>query len=401
MEITMTPALRLLLAVLGTIYALKAAALIIRRGPGSATGLTLFLFAWPGVIPDCFRDRQTAQTIEPVRFLAAWARMALGAGSIVLLAVYAPHIPDQLLGLAGIAALLLTVHLGIGDLLPWLLRWAGFAVPLLFDRPWAATSLAEFWSRRWNLAFVDMNRGLFLRPLYRSFGKRGSRLALFAISGVLHELALSWPAGAGWGLPLGYFLLHGMLVAVEERFRIANRAWTWFWLIAPSPWLFHEPFRRTLIVPFYYWLHGLIAQHSWDWYLSLAIYAVALGQLIVPIASFQVPARLGWKQDIAKLTRFNQKIFWVYGFYILLSIVSFAVLTWRLHDEFLAGELAARWIAGFIAIFWSVRVLVDIFWYDHRDWPPGNALLAGHALVTSLFCTLAAVYWFAAFTPAR
>jgi alginate O-acetyltransferase complex protein AlgI len=373
----------------------------IRGGPKTAIGLCAFVFAWPGVIPDWFRQRQPAQTIEPVRFLGAWARMALGAASIVLLAVYAPRIPDRRLGLAGVAALLLTVHLGIGDLLPWLLRWAGFAVPLLFDRPWAAMSLTDFWSRRWNLAFVEMNRCLLVKPVYRAFGKRGARFALFAVSGVLHELALSWPAGGGWGLPLGYFLVHGALVAVEERFRIANRAWVWFWLIAPSPWLFHEPFRRALIVPFYYWLHELIAQHTWGWYLSNAIYAAALGQLLMLMASFQVPARLGWKQDIPKLTRFNQKVFWVYGFYILLSIVSFALLTWRLHDEFLAGELAARWIAGFIAVFWTVRVLVDIFWYDHRDWPAGNALVAGHALVSSLFCTLAAVYWFVAFATVR
>ena len=397
----MAPTLRLLLASLGAIYVLKAVALSRRLRPIGATGMLVFLFAWPGVIPDSFRERRPAQLIEPGRFLAAWARMALGAASVVLLAVAAPRIPDQLLGLTGIAALLLTVHLGIGDLLPWLLRWAGFGVPLLFDRPWAATSLAEFWSRRWNLVFVEMNQRLFLRPSYRYFGKSGSRFALFALSGLLHELGLSFPAGAGWGLPLGYFLLQGVLVAAEERFRIANRAWTWFWLIAPSPWLFHEPFRRALIVPFYRWLHLLIAQNTGEWYLSHALYAAAIGHLLVLIASFQVPARLGWKQDIPKLTRFNQKIFWVYGFYILLCIVCFAALTWRLHDAFLAGELSARWLAGFIAVFWTVRVLLDISWYDCRDWPPGNALVTGHALVTSLFCTLATVYWFAAFVPGR
>ena len=113
----------------------------------------------------------------------------------------------------------------------------------------------------------------------------------------------------------------------------------------------------------------------------------------------QVPARLGWKQDIPKLTRFNQKIFWVYSLYIFLCIVSFSALTWRLHDSFLAGDPAARAIALFIAIFWTIRILADIFWYDPRDWPPGNALVAGHALLTSLFCTLAAVYWLAAFMP--
>ena len=395
----MTPTLRLLLASAGAIYVLKAVALAMRRGPATATGLASFLFAWPGVTPESFRERRPAQAIEPVRFLAAWARMGLGALSIVLLAVYAPHIPDSILGIAGIAALLLTIHLGICDVLPWLLRWVGFAVPLLFDRPWAATSLADFWSRRWNLAFIEMNQRLFLRPVYRHLGKRGSRFALFALSGVLHEMALSFPAGAGWGLPLAYFLLQAVLVEVEERFRIANRAWVWFWLLAPSPWLFHERFRRTLVVPFYDWLHALIVQNTWDWYLSHAIYAAAIGHLVVLIAGVQVPGRLGWKQDVPKLTRFNQKVFWVYSFYIFLCIVSFAAATWRLHDSFLAGEPAARAIALFIAIFWTVRVLADLFWYDHRDWPQGNALLVGHAALTSLFCTLAGVYWFIAFVP--
>jgi hypothetical protein len=397
----MTPTTRLLVVTLGAIYTLKVIVLVVRRGPRDPIGLAVFLFAWPGVIPDYFRKRSSTETIEPMKFFSAWARTALGAASIVLLAASAPRIPDSLLGIAGVAVLLLTVHLGIGDLLPWFLRWAGFAAPLLFDRPWAAASLAEFWSRRWNLAFVEMNRRLLLQPLYRIFGRRGSRFALFALSGVLHELALSFPANAGWGLPLSYFLLHGALVEVEERFHIANRAWVWFWLIFPSASLFHEPFRRSLIVPFYRWLHELIAQQNWDWYLSHALYAAVAGHLVVLIASSQAPARLGWKKDLSKLTRFNRKIFWVYGFYILFCIVGFAVLTWRLHDAFLAGELASRWLAGFIAVFWTIRVLIDLLWYDHRDWPPGNAFVAGHALVTSLFSTLATVYWLTAFAPSR
>jgi hypothetical protein len=383
----------LLLVAVGGIYLLKIVALAIRRGQVTATGLAVFLFGWPGVIPEYFRVRHQAQTIDPARFLAAWIRTALGAVSVVLLAVYAPRIPEWLLGLAGTAALLLTIHLGLCDLLPWVLRWAGFAVPMLFDRPWAARSLGEFWSRRWNLAFVDMNQRLLLRRLYRRLGNPGSRFALFAISGMLHELALSFPAGGGWGLPFSYFLLQGALVAVEERLRIASRAWVWFWVLAPAPWLFHGPFRRTLIVPLYLWLHGLIAQRPWDWYLSHAIYVAAIAHLVVLIASFQVPSRLGWKLDVPKLTRFNQKIFWVYGLYIVLCIVSFAVLTWQLHDSFLAGDPAARWLAGFIAVFWTVRVLIDVFWYDHRDWPAGNSLVVGHALVTSLFTALATVYW--------
>jgi len=396
---SVNPGFRLLAITLGGIYALKLFALLTRRRPATPVGLAAFLFAWPGIVPAWFLERRGARPIDASQFLGAWARTFGGAGCIVLLAVFAPHIPDTVLGLAGVAALLLTIHLGICGLLPWLLRWAGFPVPLLFDRPWAARTLAEFWSRRWNSAFIELNQRLFLRPLRHRLNPGATRFALFALSGLLHELALSFPAGAGWGLPLAYFVLHGVLVRIEQRLRIVSRAWTWLCLIAPAPWLFHEPFRRALILPFYRWLHAILAGHDAAWYLSCALYAAAAGHVLVLAASLQVPTRLGWKHDIPKLARFNQKIFWVYGFYILLSIVSFAVLTWRLHDEFLAGDPAARWLAGFIAVFWTVRVLVDLFWYDHRDWPPCNSLIAGHALVTTLFCALAAVYWFAALAP--
>jgi alginate O-acetyltransferase complex protein AlgI len=209
-------------------------------------------------------------------------------------------------------------------------------------------------------------------------------------------MGISFPASHGWGLPLCYFLLQGGLVAAEEWFQFRNRVWTWFWLLAPAPWLFHKPFRRALVVPFYFWLHGLIVQRSAEWYLSHAIYAAGLGHLLVLIASVQAPIRLGWKEDIAKLTRFNQKIFWVYGAYILLCILSFSVLTCWLHDDLLAGVRAARGIALFIAVFWTVRVVVDFGWYDYRDWPKGNSLVVGHALATSLFCALALIYWAAA-----
>jgi len=43
----------------------------------------------------------------------------------------------------------------------------------------------DFWGRRWNLAFADMNQRQLLRRLHRIAGRRGSRFALFALSGIL------------------------------------------------------------------------------------------------------------------------------------------------------------------------------------------------------------------------
>jgi len=221
-------------------YLLKTASLW-RWGMRRRIAFAAFLFAWPGVVASHFAGPRRKQSIDASRFLSAWARMATGVLSTLLLAIYAPRLSGQALGLGGMAALLLTVHLGIADLLPWLLRWVGFDVPLLFDRPWAASSLHGFWSRRWNVAFIEMNRVFFLRRFYRHFGRRTCRFLIFGLSGILHELVLSVPALGGWGLPFGHFVLHGLLCEVEERFRIRGRIWTLFWIVTPRRFCFTSP----------------------------------------------------------------------------------------------------------------------------------------------------------------
>ena len=93
-------------------------------------------------------------------------------------------------------------------------------------------------------------------------------------------------------------------------------------------------------MPLFRWLHECIARNGYEWYLSRALYAAVLGHIMIVLASARVPGRLGWKQDLAKLGRFNRRIFWVYGSYIVICILGFAVLTWRLHDALVRATRA-------------------------------------------------------------
>ena len=130
-----------------------------------------------------------------------------------------------------------------------------------------------------------------------------------------------------------------------------------------------------------------------DSLLNAALWLAAVGHLCVLGASFQVPYRLGWKEDLPKLSSFNRKLFYVYGGFTVLTIFSFGVLTFLLHGEMLRGERAAAALAVFIAVYWTARIGVDAFYYDHRDWPVGRQFVAGHILLTGLFCALAVTYW--------
>ena len=127
--------------------------------------------------------------------------------------------------------------------------------------------------------------------------------------------------------------------------------------------------------------------------LNLALWLAGIGHFCVLGASVQVPARLGWKDDLAKLTPFNRKLMHVYGGFTVLTIAAFGVLTLYLHGEMLRGERAATALAVFIAVYWTARIGVDFLYYEHRDWPQGAQFVAGHLLLTGLFFALAVTYW--------
>ncbi len=128
-----------------------------------------------------------------------------------------------------------------------------------------------------------------------------------------------------------------------------------------------------------------------EW-ISLALWLAAAGHFVVLIASFQVPYRLEWKQDLSKLAPFNRKLMWVHGGFAVYTIISFGVLTLLLHNEMLQGQRAALALAAFIGVYWLLRVIVDFTYYDHADWPKGAGFVVGHTLLTGLFVFLSVTY---------
>jgi RsiW-degrading membrane proteinase PrsW (M82 family) len=127
--------------------------------------------------------------------------------------------------------------------------------------------------------------------------------------------------------------------------------------------------------------------------LNLALWLAGVGHFCLLIASCQVPHQLGWKDDLAKLTPFNRKLMWVYGGFTLPTIVAFGAMTLLLHNEFLQRDRAAVVLAAFIAVYWTCRILVDFFYYEHADWPGGFRFVIGHFFLTALFIALAGTYW--------
>ena len=149
------------------------------------------------------------------------------------------------------------LHFGICNVLAGAWRKCGVRTDSVFKAPLLSESLAEFWGKRWNLAFSEMTSIGVYRPLQAKIGRPAALIAAFLVSGLLHEMAITLPVKSGFGLPLAYFAIHGILVLIErglasrgiEVSGLWGRAWTFFWVLVPLPLLFHKPFVDGVVLP--------------------------------------------------------------------------------------------------------------------------------------------------------
>ncbi len=208
-----------------------------------------YLCAWPGMDARAFLHGK-ADAPEPREWLAPTAKTLLGALLLVVVSRRARHpLAQGWLGMLGTIAFL---HFGIFHLIALAWRSRGIDARPVMDRPLSATSVTDFWSRRWNTAFHQLAMRFVFRPLARRVGVRWATLGGFAASGLVHELVISLPARAGYGLPTAYFLIQGAGALIERSTpdKRLGRAFTLAVVAAPVALLFFPKFIRRVILPF-------------------------------------------------------------------------------------------------------------------------------------------------------
>ncbi|XP_031286554.1 probable long-chain-alcohol O-fatty-acyltransferase 5 [Pistacia vera] len=141
----------------------------------------------------------------------------------------------------------------------------GFELEPQFDKPHLATSLQNFWGRRWNLMVTDILRSTVYNPVRRIFSRIIKQkwtqypgvIITFVVSGFMHELIFyhllrvlpTWEVT--W-----FFVLQGVSVAVEIFIK-KNLAIRWqlppmvsrplvvVFVVVTATWLFFPPLLRN------------------------------------------------------------------------------------------------------------------------------------------------------------
>ena len=239
------------------LFTCKGLTILATKDRADAKDLLAYLLLWPGLNPSRF----VSVTRDPETGIARGGMVNLLFGSALLWLV--ARLPGQPLIAAwiGMVGLVFVLHFGLFRLIVafWMRRGRG--VEPLMRCPIAATSLTDFWSRRWNLAFRDVSHALVFRPVSASWGPSAATWVVFGLSGVLHELVTSVPAGAGFGGPTAYFLLQALGIHLARnlniRTGIAARLWALGFILLPLGLLFHPPFVHRVMIPFFQFIGAL------------------------------------------------------------------------------------------------------------------------------------------------
>lgn len=219
-----------------------------------------YFFLWAGMDAASFLGpyQRTEPVAHPSRDITfAAAKILLGG---LLLFGLARLISNQLIaGWSGMIGMILLLHFGLFDLAAIAWRIAGINAAPIMNAPIKATTLSEFWGKRWNGAFNQLVLNILFRPLTRAIGPVRATLTAFLVSGLIHEVVISLPARAGYGLPTAYFLLQSWGVIAQRsnvgrrlqlRHGVRGRIFTMLIAAGPAFWLFHPPFVRNVILPF-------------------------------------------------------------------------------------------------------------------------------------------------------
>jgi hypothetical protein len=217
-----------------------------------------YLFLWPGMDARRFLDLNPCR--KRIRLSAwTWAFSKTGLGACLVWGVARLAGHGLLAGWIGMVGFIFLLHFGLFALLSLFWQRQGVVAPPLMNFPIAAKSLSEFWGKRWNAGFRDIVFGLMFLRVARRFGTTSAAIITFIISGVLHEIVITYPAGAGYGLPTLYFTIQGAALLLErsrtgERLGL-SKGWPGhlFALVvvtAPIFALFPPSFVLRVMVPF-------------------------------------------------------------------------------------------------------------------------------------------------------
>lgn len=86
-------------------------------------------------------------------------------------------------------------------------------------------------------------------------------------------------------------------------------------------------------------------------------------QLAIGLANLPLATRLQYRKNLAGASEIVRQVFYVHAAYIVLVVLGFAALALLFPTELSSGRPIGRFLSAFLAIFWLLRVPIQLFYY--------------------------------------
>ncbi len=126
------------------------------------------------------------------------------------------------------------------------------------------------------------------------------------------------------------------------------------------------------------------------------IFLAGLGHLGLVCASTMIPSLLHWPEEVGRLRPLTRQVVTTYAFYILGTNLAFGLLSTLKPEWLLDGSGLATAVAGFIAVYWGVRLILQFTYFDRKDSPQGIVFRIAEGALATLFLFWTVVYGYVA-----
>jgi hypothetical protein len=107
--------------------------------------------------------------------------------------------------------------------------------------------------------------------------------------------------------------------------------------------------------------------------------------LVLAFAHLFFPKRFNWKEELGRLSLLNRQMFLVHVFFIVLLLTLLGVLSLVFTQTLLQPTPLGKVILSGIVLFWSLRLVTQLFVYDSRLWRGNHFNTVVHILFSCMW----------------